>query len=105
MESRVRGSEWIIDSSESAQPGAAFGLLDKIATASAAAEGESVQPNSSRGDPVVERGGMEQGLEGGAGLALPEAAGLDPAGRQAGGRGEAGGTDHRGERVLASAHG
>lgn len=49
IESRVRGSECIIDSKESAQPGAAFGLLDRIATASAADDGERVQPNSSRG--------------------------------------------------------
>ena len=48
---------------------------------------------------------MEQGLECGAGLALPEAAGLDAAGREPGGRGEAGGADHRGQRVLAPAHG
>ena len=101
----MRGSEWIIDSSESAQPGAAFGLLDRIATASAAADGESVQPNSSRGAAVVERCGVEQGLEGGAGLAFPEAAGLDAAGRQAGRGGEAGGADHRGERVLAATDG
>jgi hypothetical protein len=49
MESRVRGSAWIIASSESAQPGARLVLLDRIATASAAAEGDSVQANSSPG--------------------------------------------------------
>lgn len=31
--------------------------------------------------PMIQSGGVEQGLEGGAGLAFPEAAALDPAGR------------------------
>src|SRR5690606_20662600 len=40
---RVRGSESMVDSSASAQPGAARGWEDRIATASAAAEGDRDQ--------------------------------------------------------------
>ena len=47
MESRVRGSAWIIDSRESAQPGAACAWLARIATAWDAADGGRVQANSS----------------------------------------------------------
>ena len=48
----MRGSEWIIDSSEFAQPAAAWGWLDMIATASVADDGESVHANSSRAVPL-----------------------------------------------------
>ena len=49
MESRVRGSASIIASSDSAHPAAAWLLLVRIATASAAAVGSSVQRNNSAG--------------------------------------------------------
>lgn len=39
------------------------------------------------------------------GLCFPEVARLGPAGREAGGGGETGGSDHRGERVGATADG
>lgn len=43
-------------------------------------------------------------LKHGAGLDFPEPAGLDPALGQPGRRGQAGGADHRGQRVMAPAH-
>src|SRR3546814_3027555 len=49
MESRVRASEWIIESSDSPQPAAALGWEARIATASLADDGDRVQANSSAG--------------------------------------------------------
>ena len=46
---------------------------------------------------------MQKSLERGARLSLPEPAALDSTRREPGGRGEAGGADHRGQRLLAPA--
>jgi hypothetical protein len=105
MLSRVLGSASIIAASESSHPIAAFGCELRIATASDAARGVEGPPEQLGGWPAVERGGVQQALERGAGLAFPEPAGLDPASAQAGGGGEAVGADHRGQRVVAAAHG
>jgi hypothetical protein len=105
MLSRVLGSASIIAPRESSHPIAAFGWFElRIATASDAALGSRVHRNSSAGGGRRARR-RGAGLERGAGLAFPEPAGLDPAGGQAGGGGEAVGADHRGQRVLAAAHG
>jgi hypothetical protein len=58
-----------------------------------------------RGRPVIEGGGMEERLERGPRLALPEPASLDPAGRETGAGGKAGRADHRRQRVLTPADG
>src|SRR3546814_20524798 len=49
MESRVRASEWIIESSDSPQPAAALGWEARIAPASLADDGDRVQAHSSAG--------------------------------------------------------
>ena len=54
---------------------------------------------------AVECGGVQQALECGAGLSLPEPTRLDASGAEAGGGGESVGADHRGERIVAAANG
>ena len=51
---------------------------------------------------MIQRGGVKQGLECGAGFPFPEIPAFDATGGEAGAGGEAGGADHRGQRVLAS---
>ena len=53
---------------------------------------------------MVEGGGMQQGLECGAGLSLPESSVVHAATSESGAGGQAGCTGHRRERVVAVAH-
>jgi hypothetical protein len=50
----------------------------------------------------VQGGGVQQGLDGGGGLAFPEPAALHATASKAGPGGEAGGADHRRQRVLTA---
>ena len=105
MESRVRGSELIIDWSESAQPFAAAGWLERIPTASAAAEGASDHSNSvlveSRSSAAACRSAWR------AERVLPSQNPPDstPPEDSPVEDDEAGGADHRGQRFLTAADG
>jgi hypothetical protein len=102
MESRVRGSESIIASSDSAHPVAAWVEPVRIATASAAVVGSRVQRNSSAGGRWSIAAACRSACS--AELVLPSQnpPPSTPPEDEAGAGGEAGGADHRGLWVTRS---
>ena len=101
MESRVRGSESIIACKRLRPPDGRVLVRGEDRHRIRGGGRIKSPPEQLTRRTVIEGGCMEEGLEGGAGLAFPEPAALDTAGGQAGAGGKPGGADHRGQWVLA----